>query len=259
MNKTLSMGWAGVANLTSLAANLYLLAFLANLDVPGAGDAGMTRAGALATNAGLLLLFGLQHSVMARDWFKERWTAVVPEHLERATYVLVASLTLGIVLWLWQPLPELVWSLSGPAEILAWGGFGLGLGIMGWANLAMEPEEFQGVRQVRRHFGDEQEVPDPPGFRTPGLYRYVRHPLYLGFLLIFWSTPDMSIGRVLFAAGATAYVLVGARFEERTLRRRFGEDYARYRERVPMLIPRPTLASNRSSDELDSHRRRRSR
>jgi protein-S-isoprenylcysteine O-methyltransferase Ste14 len=94
---------------------------------------------------------------------------------------------------------------------------------------------------------------------TPGLYRYIRHPLYLGFLLIFWSTPDMSIGRLLFAAGATTYVLVGARFEERSLLRRFGEDYARYRKRVPMLIPRPILASNRSSDELDSHPQRRSR
>lgn len=245
MKKALAMGWAGLANLASLAANLYLVAYLANLEVPGAEVVGAPTIEAVAVNAGLLLLFGLQHSVMARDWFKERWTAVVPEHLERATYVLVTSLTLGLVLWLWQPLPALVWSLSGPAEILAWGGFGLGLGIMGWATLAMEPEEFQGLRQVRRHYGDEEAVPDPMGFRTPGLYRHVRHPLYLGMLLLFWSTPEMTVGRLLFAAGATTYVLIGAWFEERALLRRFGEEYARYRERVPMLIPRPTRASNR--------------
>jgi protein-S-isoprenylcysteine O-methyltransferase Ste14 len=151
--------------------------------------------------------------------------------------VLVPSGALALVLWLCRPVPAAVWVLSGPPSLAASGGFGLGLAIMAWANLAMEPEEFLGLRQVERHYGDAV-ADEPMGFRTPGLYRYVRHPLYLGFLLVFWSTPEMSAGRLLFAAGATAYVLVGARFEEKGLLRRFGKDYARYREEAPLLIPR---------------------
>lgn len=244
MKKTLSMAWAGLANLTSLAANLYLVAFLTDAVVPRTVDAGPAAplGEALLVDVGLIALFGLQHSVMAREAFKERWTRIVPEHLERATYVLASSLALGVVFWLWRPIPAELWSFSGPAAAGAWALFGLGLAVMGWATLAMDPEEFSGLRQVERRYSEEPD--EPMGFRTPGLYGHVRHPLYLGMLLVFWATPEMTAGHLLFAALGTGYILVGARFEERALLRRFGEEYARYRERVPMLIPSPRRVSS---------------
>ncbi|MFW6193252.1 MAG: methanethiol S-methyltransferase, partial [Gemmatimonadota bacterium] len=236
-SRTLSLAWVGLANLASLAANLYLIGFLADAVVPRTVDAGPAAppGEAALIDLGLIALFGLQHSVMARKAFKERWTRIVPEHLERATYVLVSSLALGLLFWLWRPIPIDVWSLSGPWAVAAWALFGSGLAITAAATLAIDPDDFAGLRQVRLHFS--KETYEPPGFQTPGLYRYVRHPIYLGLLLVLWSTPRMTVGHLLFAAAATAYVLVGARFEERDLLRRFGEDYARYRERVPMLIP----------------------
>lgn len=236
--KTLSLAFAGIANLASLAVNLYLVGFLGDFLVPRTVDAGPAAplAEAVAIDLGLLLLFGLQHSVMARDACKERWTRIVPEHLERSAYVLVSSLVLALLFWGWRPVPGVVWSVSGAGAALAWSVFALGWVLVIAATLQIDPEELGGLRQVEARYAEEP--PEPVPFQTPGLYRYVRHPLYLGFLTVFWATPEMTAGHLLFAAGATAYVLAGARFEERDLLRRFGRDYARYRERVPMLIPR---------------------
>lgn len=238
LEKTLSWAVAGLAHLASLAANLYLIGFVGDFVVPRTVDAGPAASPgvAIAVNLGLILLFGLQHSVMARQGFKERWTRIVPEHLERSAYVLAASLALALLFWAWRPMPGVVWSLSGPWAAIVWAVFALGWVVVVAATLLIDPEELSGLRQVAARYADEPAEPVP--FQTPGLYRYVRHPLYLGLLLAFWATPEMTIGHLLFAAGATAYILVGIRYEERDLLRRFGNDYARYRQRVPMLFPR---------------------
>jgi protein-S-isoprenylcysteine O-methyltransferase Ste14 len=172
---------------------------------------------------------------MARPGFKRRWTRLVPTAVERATYLLAASLALALLFWLWRPLPQPAWTVTGPAAaaLRALAGLGCLLALAG--ALAIDPFELFGLRQAWRVGGE----PPAPEFRTPWLYRLVRHPLYLGLLLAVWATPTMSAGRLLLAAALTAYVLVGAGLEERDLVATFGESYAAYRRRVPMLIPRP--------------------
>ncbi|MFB6241083.1 MAG: methanethiol S-methyltransferase, partial [Gemmatimonadota bacterium] len=261
MGRYLSLLYGGLAYLVFLAVFLYAVAFVGDFAVPRTVDAGPSAsvgtallvdavllllfdsgvstglAEALLVDVGLLLLFAVQHSVMARDWFKERWTRVVPEHLERSTYVLFASLVLALIFWQWRPIPGTVWSVEGPGASVLWGLFGLGWAIVLVSTFLIDHFDLFGLRQVWSHF--RGEVYEPPEFQEPALYRYVRHPLYLGFLLAFWAIPEMTVGHLLFAAATTGYILVAIRFEESDLLRYHGEQYARYRERVPMLIPRP--------------------
>ena len=224
--------------LVSCGTFLYAVGFLCDVGVAKSIDSGAegSVARGLLIDVGLLGLFAVQHSLMARPWFKRAWTRVIPGPVERATYVLLSSLALGLLFWQWRPLGGLIWSVEGTAA--RW--MVHGLYASGWVLLLVSTcliDHFDlfGLRQVWRHLRGLAQA--PPGFRTPGLYRYVRHPIYLGWLCIFWATPRMTAAHLVLALAATAYILVAVRFEERDLIRFHGDDYRRYRERVPMLVP----------------------
>lgn len=192
---------------------------------------------ALLINLALLGLFGVQHSVMARAGFKRWWTRLVPAPVERSTYVLLASLSLMLLFWQWRPLPGTIWAVEHPAgRPLLWGLFGLGWALVAISTLLIDYFALVGLRQIW-NYGRASE-PKATLFLTPSLYRLVRHPMMLGFLVAFWATPRMSSAHLLFAIGMTVYILIGVRFEERDLLRVFGATYRAYQGRVPMLIPR---------------------
>lgn len=203
---------------------------------------------AVAVNVALFVLFGVQHSVMARAGFKRVWTRLVPAPVERATYVLAASAALALLLWQWRPLPEpVLWSAQSPA--LRWALHavgGLGWVVLGLSTLLLDHFALFGLRQPWAQL--RRSASAAPAFRTPLLYRQVRHPIYLGFLLAFWGTPDMTAGHALFALASTAYILVGVWFEERDLVREFGPRYRDYQRRVGMLLPRWPWPARRPDD-----------
>lgn len=235
---------------------LYLLAFLVNLQVTPLAEtvpaitAWVTRSidlgrdmgapgTALLIDAGLIALFGLQHSVMARPGFKRAWTRIVPKEAERSAYVLIASAVLACLLWQWRPIPApVLWqSEAGWTAAIGWGVLGLGVAVLLWATFLIDHFELLGLRQGWATLrGKELSA---PAFVTPYLYKVVRHPQYLGWLLIFWGTPTMTAGHLLFAAGMSGYILVALRFEERDLVRHIGAEYERYRRQVPPLVPLP--------------------
>ncbi len=229
---------AGVYALLLLVLG-YAAGFLLGLGVPKGIDQGTHSAWptAVAIDAALLLLFAVQHTVMARRGFKRRWTRVVPAPAERTTFVLCANLTLALLFWLWRPVPGTVWHVSGLAAgaliALYSAGWVLALG----ATLMISHFDLFGLRQAYLHV--RQAGYRPPPFTERGLYRVVRHPLMTGFLVIFWAVPVMSAGHLLFAAASTGYILVGIKFEERDLHRDIGDVYGSYRARVPALIPAP--------------------
>jgi protein-S-isoprenylcysteine O-methyltransferase Ste14 len=219
----------------------YAIAFTGNFPVPKTIDSGPAGPLGEALVVDLLLLgvFALQHSVMARRGFKRWWTRIVPPALERSTYVLFATAALALILWQWQPIPQpVIWTVENATGVQALSAvFWLGWAILLASTFLINHFELFGLRQVfARAAGDA--IPEPR-FRTPLLYRYVRHPIYFGFLLGFWATPVMTAGHLLFAAGSTGYILVGIWFEERDLVAQFGEQYRRYRRQVSMLIPLP--------------------
>ena len=226
--------------LLSFGTLLYTIAFVGNLPVPKAIDTGATGSLPAAAAIDLLLLglFAVQHSVMARPAFKRAWTTLVPHAVERSTYVLFASAALLLLYWQWRPIAGVVWSTTHPIAVLAlqaifWAGWGLVL----LSTFLINHFELFGLQQVYARLRGKP-LP-PPEFKTPSFYRWVRHPLYLGLLLAFWATPTMTLGHLLFAAANTGYILIGLSLEERDLMELFGDQYRRYREQVPMLIPLP--------------------
>ena len=217
---------------------LYAIAFVGNFYVPRTIDVGpqapLTEA--LIVNLVLMSLFAIQHSVMARPQFKAWWTQFVPKAVERSTYVLLATAALALLCWQWRPIPAVVWHVHNPGIA----NFLTGLSLIGWlialaSTFMINHFELFGLYQVARNFTGL--ATPPTKFKTPLLYNFVRHPLYLGFIIAFWATPVMTAGHLLFAAVTTAYIFVGILLEERDLVDLFGEDYRHYRKRVSMLVP----------------------
>ncbi len=219
---------------------LYLIGFVANFAVPRSIDVGTSIGGmgAIFINLGLLLLFGLQHSVMARPGFKKRWTQIVPASAERSTYVLFSSLVLILMYAAWQPLPGVVWGSSDAITTsIGYAGMALGFVLVLIATFLIDHFDLFGLKQVTLKLLQRRQTPAP--FQVRYLYKFVRHPLYLGWLIAFWVTPVMTLGHLIFALGMTAYILIAVQYEERDLIDAFGEDYQRYRAQVPMLVPLP--------------------
>lgn len=240
MRGLLSFLYGLAAYVACLATLLYLIGFSANLLVPRSVDvgAGAPWFEAVATDVLLLTLFGAQHSLMARRGFKRWWAHVVPPAVERSTYLVATCAVLALLFRFWVPITApVVWRIEqGPGVTLLWSLFGLGWWLVLISTFLINHLELFGLQQVHARLTG-RALPEAQ-FRTPLLYRYVRHPLYLGLLLSLWAVPVMTAGRLLFALGFSAYILVGIGFEERDLLRQFGARYARYRAEVGMLLPR---------------------
>jgi len=243
----LILGYAAVVYATFVAVLGYAIGFFAGAGVPKGIDQGPRSPWpvAVAIDLLLLLLFAVQHTVMARPWFKRRWTQLVPVPAERATFVLCANLLLALLFWLWRPAGGTVWHLSGVAA-----GAALALYAIGWvvavgSTFMINHFDLFGLRQAYLHA--RGAAYRPPPFTERALYRRVRHPLMTGFVIIFWAAPVMTAGHLLFAAAATGYILLGIRFEEHDLRRDLGATYRAYQDRVPALMPAVWLRSRRST------------
>ena len=232
--------YGAIAYVLFNAAFLYMIGFLLELPVPKAINDGVSLpvVAAVAVNVGLVFLFGFFHSLMARERFKRWWTRIIPADAERSTYVLQSALFLSLAMWQWQPLPATIWAVEGAAAGVAYGICGLGVFLVLLSTFLIDHFELFGLRQI---WTANREQPMPrPIFRTPSLYRFVRHPMQLGVILVFIGTPHMTAGHALFAGLMAAYVMIGLWFEERSLVREFGEAYRLYQREVPMLIPRLT-------------------
>jgi protein-S-isoprenylcysteine O-methyltransferase Ste14 len=217
---------------------LYAIGFVGGFVVPTTldGPARVPLARGIAIDAALLGLFAVQHSVMARRWFKERWTRVVPQVLERSTYVLLSSAALILVFWQWEPLGGVGWSVRNPTgRMVLQALFAFGFLLVLVATFLIQHFDLFGLRQVWLFFRNQPYT--KLNFGTPALYRVVRHPLYVGWFFAFWATPTMTYAHLLFALATTAYILIAIQFEERDLIHEHGADYEAYRRRVPMLIP----------------------
>jgi len=230
--------YGSVSYLIFLGTFLYAIGFIGNFGVPTALDGVRSKplGIALAIDVGLLTLFAVQHSLMARPWFKDWWTRIVPRPVERSTYVLFSSVALILMFWLWQPLGGVVWSVDDPVGRLVLRGlFAFGWGLVLLSTFLINHFDLFGLRQVYLQLRGRPYT--ALHFGTPGPYRLVRHPLYVGWLFAFWATPEMTFAHLLFSIATTAYILLAIQFEERDLVREHGESYESYRRSVPMLIP----------------------
>jgi protein-S-isoprenylcysteine O-methyltransferase Ste14 len=251
MKRILAFVYGLLSYLLFLVVFLYAIAFVGDFGVPKTIDSGLVGAfwPSLLINLSLLGLFAIQHSGMARPGFKRWWTKLIPKPIERSTYVLLASLVLVLLFWQWRPLPEPVWQVETAwAQLVLWGLFALGWTLVLTATFMISHWHLFGLKQVHEHMKG-QDVADP-AFQIKGFYRYVRHPLNLGFLIAFWSTPEMTIGHLVFALATTGYIFIAMYLEERDLVALFGERYRDYRQRVPKIVPRPA-----SKQPVESHTR----
>lgn len=201
---------------------------------------------ALLIDLGLIALFGIVHSAMAREGFKRQWTRLIPAAVERSTYVLQSSLLLLLLIWQWRPITAPVWNLSGTAAMAAYLAIIVGMLLVLLSTVLLDHWSFVGVRQAIDYL--LRRPSRPAEFRTPLLYRVVRHPLQLGVIIMLFATPHMSAGHLVLAFAMTGYVLIGVQFEERALLREFGARYQSYRGKVPMLLPWPRLRLRQSKE-----------
>jgi methanethiol S-methyltransferase len=241
MPRLLVLAYGAICYAVFLLTFLYAIGFVAGLGVPKHIDNGMSGPFvlALAVDLALLGLFAIQHSGMARPGFKRWWTRFVPGSMERSTYVLLSSLALILLFWLWRPLPQVVWQVEHDAARMAL----YGLSALGWllvltGTFLINHFDLFGLRQTWLYYRRRDAGEQP--FVIRAFYRIVRHPLMLGFMIAFWSTPTMTLGHLLFAFATTAYILIAVKYlEERDLVAAFGDDYRAYQQRVPMLLPWP--------------------
>jgi len=240
MGRILAVVYGIVAYIVFLASFLYAVGFVGGFFAPKTIDT-PTRTGtamALLVDALLLGLFAIQHSVMARPGFKAVWTRFVPRSVERTTYVLIASLLLFLIYWQWRAMPGIVWNVPyGAGHVALVAGFWLGWLVVLLSTFMVSHLDLFGLRQVLLNFKG-QAYSHPP-FMTRGLYRLVRHPIMLGFIIAFWATPKMTYGHLFFALATTGYILVALQLEEKDLSNQLGDAYREYRRRVPMLVPLP--------------------